>query len=369
MDKFFKRTLVCAAVASAAMAGTANAAIELNGQAVQFYGQAAGSLQLNNPEVGDSNTVVEIESRLGVRGTVEFDNFEPNFIYQMETGNAWNRGGNNDGLGSFGGRDTYFGFDFDGVGSIKFGRQLVAAYNYVDWPHSNPGLGNVFDWHNKIGASYQDRANDNIRFDSATWGGWNFQATLSGMDATNEAMVYSLGTSFTREMFSVHAGYYGQSEYDAKVAATEVSQKYNKDTGLWETVAATKATTKKAGDVSYAIVGGSLYLGDLTLTAAYKHMENNLKGKENDQDAYSATAQYVIDGKWVLKGGYAATSETANGGYDDSATAITARLGYLLPSAYLYMDVRNYDMPADKIGEDEKAGDATNILLGAEYYF
>lgn len=383
MDKFFKRTLVCAAVASAAMAGTANAAIELNGQAVQFYGQAAGSLQLNNPEVGDSNTLVEIESRLGVRGTVEFDNFEPNFIYQMETGNAWNRGGNNDGLGSFGGRDTYFGFDFDDVGSIKFGRQLVAAYNYVDWPHSNPGLGNVFDWHNMIGASYQDRANDNIRFDSATWGGWNFQATLSGMDTTNEAMVYSVATSYTNKTFSVHAGYYGQGEYDTTKAGSAASWGFDKtlagcsgetaadkaNTACYGAIAATADSIEKAGDVSYAIVGGSLFLGDVTLTAAYKAMENDLKGKENDQDAYALTAQYVIDGQWVLKGGYAATSETSNGDYDDSATAITARLGYLLPSAYLYMDVRNYDMPAAEKGKDEKAGDATNILLGAEYYF
>ncbi|EGU40017.1 porin [Vibrio scophthalmi] len=362
MDKFFKRTLVCAAVATAAMAGSANAAIELNGQAVQFYGQAAGSLQLNNPEEKDNNTVVEIESRLGVRGTVEFDNFAPNFIYQMETGNAWNRGGNNDGLGSFGGRDTYFGFDFEGVGSLKFGRQLVAAYNYVDWPHTNPGLGNVFDWHNTIDASFQDRANDNIRFDSATWGGWNFQATLSGMDATNDAMVYSVATSFTREMFSVHAGYYGQGEYDKSVAATEASQKYNKVTGKWDTVAATAASTEKAGDVSYGIVGGSLFLGDITLTAAYKAMKNDLTN--NDQDAYSATAQYVIDGQWVLKAGYAATNESKLAKEDDSSTAITARLGYLLPSTYLYMDVRNYDMKGD-----DKSGDTTNVLLGAEYYF
>ena len=369
MDKFFKRTLVCAAVASAAMAGSANAAIELSGQAVQLYGQAAGSLQLNNPETGDSNTIVEIESRLGVRGTVEFDDFTPNFVYQMETGNAWNRGGNNDGLGSFGGRDTYFGFAFDDVGQITFGRQLVAAYNYVDWPHSNPGLGNIFDWHNKIGASYQDRANDNIRFDSATWGGWNFQATLSGMDQSNEAMVFSAGTSFTASVFSVHAGYYTQGEYDTDVAGKAASQKYDAATDSWSTVKATAATTEKAGDVSYAIVGGSLYLGDITLTAAYKNMQNDLKGEENDQDAYSATAQYVIDGKWVLKAGYAATSESANGGYDDSSTAITARLGYMLPSTYLYMDVRSYDMAADKIGDDDKEFDATNILLGAEYYF
>ena len=53
--------------------------------------------------------------------------------------------------GKFGGRDTYVGFEFDGVGQLKYGRQLVAAYDYVDWPHTNPGLGNVYDWHNAIG--------------------------------------------------------------------------------------------------------------------------------------------------------------------------------------------------------------------------
>ena len=368
MNKFFKRTLVCAAVASVAMAGTANAAIELQGKAVQLYGQAAGNLQLNNPEVGDSSSVVEIESRLGVRGTVEFDNFTPNFVYQMETGNAWNRGGNGDGMGAFGGRDTYFGLAFDDVGQITFGRQLVAAYNYVDWPHSNPGLGNVFDWHNMIGASYQDRANDNIRFDSATFGGWNFQATLSGMDKTNDAMVFSAGTSFTASIFSVHAGYYNQGEYDVAVAAADAV--WGDKDGTWtEITPAEVAKTDKAGDVSYAIVGGSLYLGDITLTAAYKNMKNDLDGADDDQDAYSATAQYVIDGQWVLKAGYAATSKSSNGGYDDSATAITARLGYLLPSTYLYMDIRSYDMPAAKKDGNDKAGDATNILLGAEYYF
>lgn len=230
MEKMFKRSLLGAAVALATMAGSANAAIELHGQAVQLYGQAAGSLQLNNPEAKDNNTVVEIESRIGIKGTVEFDNFEPNFIYQMETGNAWNRGGNNDGFGAFGGRDTWFGFDFDGVGQLKFGRQLVAAYNYVDWPHSNPGLGNVFDWHNTIDASYQDRANDTIRFDSANFGGINFQATLSGMDTTNDAMVYSFATSYTNKVFSVHAGYYGQGKYDV-TTTTKDKYEINQDTG------------------------------------------------------------------------------------------------------------------------------------------
>ena len=104
-----------------------------------------------------------------------------------------------------------------------------------------------------------------------------------------------------------------------------------------------------------------MFLGDVTLTAAYKMMENGVTG--NDQDAYSATAQYIIDGTWVLKAGYAATSESKLGNDDDSQ-AITGRLGYLLPSTYLYMDVRSYDMN----GSEEK-NDGTNILIGAEYYF
>lgn len=90
-------------------------------------------------------------------------------------------------------------------------------------------------------------------------------------------------------------------------------------------------------------------------------MSNDLT--DNDQDAYSATAQYIINGQWVLKAGYAATSDSSDGN-DDGSTAITGRLGYLLPSSYLYMDIRSYDMKGD-----DKEGDGTNILLGAEYYF
>lgn len=38
MDKMFKRTLLASTVAMVAAAGSANAAIDLNGNAVQLYG-------------------------------------------------------------------------------------------------------------------------------------------------------------------------------------------------------------------------------------------------------------------------------------------------------------------------------------------
>ncbi|MGF1707897.1 porin [Enterovibrio baiacu] len=368
MDKTFKRSLLGMAVAVAAMSGSANAAIDLNGEAVQMYGQAAGFMHITNPEVGDGAAQAVIESRIGFKGRVAFDNFGPDFIWQIESGDA-----NNTDYGAFGMRDTYLGLDFDGVGSFKFGRQLVAAYNYVDWPHSNPGLGNVFDWHNALGEkdgkpagiAFEDRANNVFRYDSATWNGFNVQATLSGMGSSTDALVASIAASYSMDMFSVHAGYYDQSKYTVDVAATDASFEFDTTTGGVKPVPATPATTEEKGGASYSIVGGSVYLGDVTLTAAWKHMELDALGsaKADSQDAYSATAQYVIDGTWVLKAGYAMTSDTEHRN-DDGSQAITGRLGYMLPSTYLYMDVRSYDY----YGSDESS-DGTNILIGAEYYF
>ncbi|EOU2463728.1 membrane protein [Vibrio navarrensis] len=346
MDKMFKRTLLGAAVAAAAISGSANAAVELNGKAVQFYGQAAGFVTIASPDKGDNSVTATIESRVGFRGVVEFEDFGPNLLWQIEGGNA-NHGGfdsatpwtHNDN-GQLGARDTYLGLGFDGVGSIKYGRQLVAAYNYVDWPHSNPGLGNVFDWNNDIDAGYQDRADNVIRFDSETFGGFNYQVTLSGMEKTTDALVVSIGASYQAGPVNIHGGYYTQAEYTEKVN--------NVDT--------------KKGDINYAIIGATAGFDSLTVTGAIKLMNNELADKE--QMAYSATAQYV-NNSWVYKLGLAGTTDSETKGKTDKDTAdlaVSARLGYLLPSTYLFMDLRNYKM-------NNADGFDNNLLIGAEYYF
>ncbi|MCE0556185.1 porin [Motilimonas sp. E26] len=339
----FKKTLVAAALATASMG--ANAAIQLAGDAVQFYGQAAGFVTIASPDAkgADETITATIESRIGFRGVVEFEDFGPNFLWQIEGGNA-NHGGfdsatpwtHNDN-GQLGARDTYLGLGFDGVGSIKYGRQLVAAYNYVDWPHSNPGLGNVFDWNNDINGGYQDRADNVIRFDSETFNGFNFQATVSGMESTTDAIVASIAASYQAGPVNIHGGYYNQAEYKDSAGV-------------------------KKGDTNYAILGASAGFDSLTFTAAVKLMNNELADQE--QIAYSATAQYV-NNSFVYKLGYAATTDAEQNGNkmkDTGDTAITARLGYLLPSTYLFMDLRNYKMNAAD-------GFDNNLLIGAEYYF
>ncbi|WP_260259129.1 porin [Vibrio intestinalis] len=358
MDKFFKRTLVGAAVAAAAVAGSANAAVQVVGDAVQFYGQAAGALIYQNAE-NENKVQADIESRIGFRGVVEFDELTPDFIWQMEGGNA-NNGDNTGGLGA---RDTYLGFAWDGFGSLKYGRQLVAAYNYVDWPHTNPGLGNVFDWNNDLDVTFQDRADHTIRYDSVNFGGFNVQATLSGMEADTDAMVASIAGSYSADMFSIHAGYYSRGEYKT---AVDAEWKYDKDTDTW---AGTAPSTKTNYASDYFIVGGSLFLGDFTFTGGYKAMnvETGSGSADNGQDAVSLTAAYQINEKWFVKAGYAATSASDAKdaiGEDDGDIAVTGRVGYLMPSAILYFDVRDYDFDGDK-----QSGDFTNVMFGAEYYF
>lgn len=348
MNKIFSLTALASVVFTSTMPLTANASIDLAGESVQLYGQAAGYYLYNDPKIGASNMSVNIESRIGFRGRVNFEDLYPTLIWQIEGGNA----DNGPKSGQLGARDTYIGFDFTNLGSVKFGRQLVASYNYVDWPHSNPGLGNVFDWHNTIGGApssldangvaqygtavaFADRADNVIRFDSATWKGFNFQASASGMAQTNNGAVASVGASYTQKYFNLHAGYYYQ----------------NHSTGNYTHFGA-----------NYAIYGGSIYLGDFTFTGAYKMMENTRTN--NTQNALSVTGQYVLGGKWVLKAGYAETQKSSLALVDDSSKAMTGRIGYLLPSAYMYVDMRKYDM----LGSD-KSHDGLNVLLGTEYYF
>ena len=369
MENMFKRTLLGAAIATAAMASTgAHAAIDLLDGKVQMYGQAAGFVQYSMPKANKSDDTVSavIESRIGFRGAVEFDNLAPTLLWQIEGGNTGNGGYDPDeswthaNNGALGARDTFLGFQFDGIGSIKFGRQLVAAYNYVDWPHTNPGLGNVFDWNNDIGATFEDRTDNNLRFDSANFGGFNVQATLSNMDKSTDNIAYSIAASYSADMFSVHAGYYDNGA-DTTKTTTEETVKDGK-------VVSTSTTTIENTGSQYSIVGGSLFLGDITLTAAGKYMTTDVALGTNSQWAWSTTAQYVHNGQWVYKVGYAGTSEADIAGKgkkaDTEDTAITARLGYLLPSAYLYTDIRHYNMNGGTEG-----GDSTNLLLGVEYYF
>ncbi|AEH33699.1 porin [Vibrio anguillarum] len=370
MDKMFKRTLLGAAVAMAAV-GVQAAQLTDN---VQLYGQAAGNLYFESKgdSAKDDTVGVEIESRVGLRGTQSFNNFGPDFVWQIETSNAFN----GDTGGQFGGRDTYLGLAFDDVGTVKVGRQLVSIYDYVDWPHSNPGLGNVFDWHNAIGAGYQDRADHVIRFDSVDYSGFKYSLSASKMESSTDNAVVSFALAYNAERFGIHGGAYLGSKEKTVTAAKDGYYEFDSSNGEKKWVDATAAKTDEA-QAAYYLVGGNVSITDkLSLTAAWKHMTNEVNNVEKKQDAYSATLAYWATSEWLFKAGYSATTKAKFGGEtqaESSSRAITARALYVLdPSAVLYFDVRNYDMmtPADGDGKgNADANDQTRFLMGVEYYF
>ncbi|MFA0568676.1 MAG: porin [Vibrio gallaecicus] len=336
--KFFKRTLLGAVIAASSI-GSASAAVQLAGENFEIYGTAAVyNMTIDSKDSAtDTNNTVGVESKIGFKGKHVYEDFGPDLIWQIESGWASNADRSwDDSKGILGGRDTFMGLVFNDVGTLKFGRQTHAAFDLVDWPHSNPGLGNVFDWNNDLGAGYQDRADNMIRLESAAFGPVKVNATFSGMESSTSEMISSFAAYFTQDKYALHAGYYMRGDSEDQTAADAFKEH------------------------SYAIVGGSLYLGKLTLTGAYKMMDYD----GNGQNAISATGQYMLTDKMLVKLGYASTDEADGVAGDTGDTAITGRLGYLLPSTYLYMDIRNYDFN----GSDESA-DNTRLLLGAEYYF
>lgn len=98
MDKMFKRTLLGVAVALGSLGVVHAAQLTDN---VQLYGQAAGNLYYENKgdSAKDDTVGVEIESRIGLRGTQSFNNFSPDFVWQIETGNT-DRGASWDEVGT-----------------------------------------------------------------------------------------------------------------------------------------------------------------------------------------------------------------------------------------------------------------------------
>lgn len=271
-------------------------------------------------------------------------------------GRSWDEG-----WGRFGGRDTFLGLDFHGVGTIKVGRQLVSIYDYVDWPHSNPGLGNVFDWHNAIDAGYQDRANHVVRFDSADLSGFKYSVSLSKMESSTDDAVLSFALAYNGDGFGIHGGAYLGSEI---TKVTDAKATLEPDGNI----KVTPASSTKSQE-SYYLIGGNYSLTDqISLTAAWKHMINDVNDVKRKQDAYSVTASYWANSEWLFKVGYAATTKAKFGGDTQANTdsqAITARALYVLdPSAVLYFDVRNYDMMGSAKGDDQ-----TRFLAGIEYYF
>ncbi|GAD88550.1 hypothetical protein VHA01S_005_01540 [Vibrio halioticoli NBRC 102217] len=273
---------------------------------VQAYGVAA--ISVVNYNVGDNRDAstgfaVENESRIGFRASKDmFDNFL--ITMQIESGYVdntdWGHGGVSGGVLGF--RDTFLGASGD-WGNLRVGRVLTPLYEIVDWPFSNPGLGATFDWGGISG--HYDRQSNQVRFDSANYGGFTFAASVGRDDNDNG------GGSATRDSYF----YSGNVKYSFSTVTLMG--------------AAEAATRANLDETSAYIVGFEAGLpAGFGIAAAFKHEEVDNKadvtlGKQT-QDSISVIGQWW-NGPLGIKAGYAANfdSET-DGTKQDDANSIAS---------------------------------------------
>lgn len=325
-NKIFKRTLLGASVAllsTGVMAKEVGINSDFN---VDVYGVAAISLvNYNTTDNNDSSTgyAVENESRIGFRA--HKDMFDDVLItMQIESGYVdstdWSHGGVSGGVLGF--RDTFIGAS-GSWGNLRVGRVLTPLYEIVDWPFSNPGLGSVFDWGGING--HYDRQSNQIRYDSAKFGGFSFAASVGRDDndngggaATRDANFVGASAKYSFEKVTFMAGV----ESGTRVVA--------KSGGDWDFDADTGAPTQSpevAGyeDDTFAYIVGfeaSLPAG-FGIAAAYKGEELDNGARKYTQDSYSIIGQYW-NGPIGVKVGYAANLEADLSGSTASNSVLKA---------------------------------------------
>ncbi|MGY3569028.1 porin [Vibrio paucivorans] len=324
MDKMFKRTLLGATIALASTGVMAKQVGVNSDFTVEVYGVAAISVvnyNVSDNKAGENSTggagqmgfVVENESRIGFRAHKDmFENFK--ITMQIESGYVdnidWAHGGVAGGVLGF--RDTYIGASGD-WGNVRIGRVLTPTYELIDWPFSNPGLGSVFDW-GGINAHY-DRQSNQVRYDSPSFGGFSFAASVgrdtnanepgTGGAATKDSNFFSGNAKYTFEKVTLMGGVETGSDFRGVTNQDNLTYLLGAEVGL---------------------------PGGFGLAAAYKMEELDgylgVNGAKVDQGSYSIIGQYW-NGPLGIKVGYAANDEAELNGMtvtDSDSNTISAQV-------------------------------------------
>ncbi|MGF1763638.1 porin [Aliivibrio kagoshimensis] len=369
MEKMFKRTLLGAAVATAAFATSVNA-YEIgqnNDFSVEVYGVAAISAVNYDQETdgADKSTGVQFEneSRIGFRAGKEmFENIE--VFMQIESGyvDSWQKG-------ELGARDTFIGLRGD-WGKVRFGRMLTPMYEVIDWPYANPGLGASWDWGGDVKYN-RDRHSNTVRYDSAAIGNLTYNVAAGRGDTSVDGNYWVGGGAHYRvaDAVTFHAAF--ESESDRQVSASSAAGydwvDADDDPSTVPTWGAVAAKDAVMTDTFGYLVGfeASLPAG-FGISGAFKSGESDVQGGEKStQDSFSLIGQYW-NGPVGVKLGYTANQDSKTGSVtnDDDDSITSAQVMYVKNGFVPYVRVAKRDIK-DKDGEH----DIFVVRVGLEYGF
>jgi len=374
----FKKSALAVVIASA-FALPAHADIKN----IDIYGQIAISAwtgadwaTVDNNGGYEKPIKIENESRIGFRGSKDFAN-GPKFIWQIESGNVGESGGD----GKLGVRDTFGGFEWEGIGKVRAGRMLTPLYEVLDWPYSGISAGKVMDWRGDIiGGGNYDRQSNMIRFDSANHSGFSYNLALGRGNNTDDASsnFYGLGAHYNTGPLTLHATY--EKATDRAISNGE----FNKTQKGGDTILTHTAGT---GDSDAYLLGFEMnFKNGLGFFGAYKRLTADYKDmtltsatgtsalNEMSQDSYTVGTVYNT-GLWQFKLAYAANLkpefDTADGNFkasEFSDSIITGQAMYFLDdSAVAY--VRPYYLQRRGLSVVQDGDKEFGLGMGVEYYF
>jgi len=381
MNQLFKRSLLAAAVASVTLAATPTMAEETDAK-YEVYGIIAVQAHYRNYETPDSNLTgfqTNNESRIGFRGSKQFKNFGPKFIWQVESGYVDPSYSDHEAKGGLGERDTFVGFeDFDSFGQVRVGRVLTPLYEVVDWPGANPGLGDVWDWGGLIGgAKFQDRSSNTIRWDSPNWGNLSLDVAYGRTKAA--------ATGSDQGWWQGAAAHYkvGPLQFDAAYEINRDTAESFKD---GTTSGGEETTFNRIWDNNTYLVGvQGWFESGISFFAQYRMQDAKVtegldNGREEKQNAMTSGLMYTVN-DWQFKVGYTKNFDIEVNGKtieDTSDDTISAQAMYFVdPSAVLYLRARDVRMGDSTLDSGNtgmtytrwKSDSFNEVSVGVEYYF
>ncbi|PSU51725.1 porin [Photobacterium frigidiphilum] len=357
MKNMFKRSILGAAIATAAMASvSANAYTigESNDSKVEVY----GIVSISAVDYGkkDEGFVLENESRVGFRAAQAMtDNVEA--FVQIESGWVLDEGAD------LGHRDTFVGMRGDSWGAVRFGRMLTPMYELVDWPYSASNMGTTFDRGWRSGERFLfDRKSQQVRFDSINYADMvNFSLSVgNGSSKTDDSTFYGAKVSVTPvNMLTLHAAF---------ESATDTIFATGSDAAVEEDGTTVAAKADSVGDTDSFFAGFELRpMDSLMIAGAYKTGEYDADTKgsfsydKREIDAYSIQANYYM-GNANFRLGYANQTGDTDGQTDKELDfeTVTGEFGYSFNSVYTFLRIAEHSSDGE--------GD-TMVRVGTEWYF
>ncbi|PSW19574.1 porin [Photobacterium sanctipauli] len=377
MDKIFKRTLLGAAITAAAVAAVpAQAEGKYEHGIYGVIAMQVADRQYDN-EKNNNGTQANHESRLGWKGTAKFDNLQDwTFLWQIESGYVDPSFGPEDGGNLLGHRDTFVGFEHERFGQVRVGRVLTPIYELIDWPATNPGMGNVWDWGGTIGGNnFNDRQSDTIRWDTnELWKGFTMDIAVgAGQDRAGATDSEKAGSNYWHGM-AAHQQFKGDWGWVQFDLAYEMNYKTKGSypTGTVDTEGEPVSGTEYWDNQTYLIGSQGGFSNGLGYFAYYRIAKaDNDRGVDEREDSYSVGMTYNF-GNWQAKVARAENLGLEVDGKDienteDNVTSFQM-MYFVDTNAVLYARYAINDL-GDSYQGRWKSDSFDEASVGVEYYF